>query len=185
MRNGKRAVAATRGTTWFVALAVLISGAAASAQAPVISFERAQELAKTTYPFTRFSTLASFNVPFMDFYSSEPRVQSQPALEIPPEVKALDGKTIAVSGYMLPIDVKPDGVSRFILTPTIDSCHWGAIGLANEWVMVEMAAAKRVPYARFQPVVMFGKLKLEPQWRGPALTALYKLTADYMLVDAP
>jgi len=167
-------------------LLILLHGNLVLAQAPVISFDRASQLAKTTYPFTRFSTLASFTVPFMDFYSSDPKAAPpRQALEIPREVQALNGKTIAGSGYMLPIDVKPEGVSKFILTPTIDSCHWGAIGLANEWVMVEMAAGKRVPYARFQPVVMFGRLSLDPQWRGPALTSLYKLTADYILVDAP
>lgn len=151
---------------------------------PVVSFERATELTKT-YPFTRFSRLASFDVPLpVDLapHGVRPQLPNQP-LAIPPEVTALNGTTLAVRGYMLPIDAKPDGVSQFILTPTIDSCHWGMLGMANEWVLVEMGEGKRVPYVRFQPVVMFGRLRVEPQWRGSALTGLYTMRGDYILTE--
>jgi len=106
------------------------------------------------------SALASFDVPFApDVFSHgrQPQLPNQ-SLALPPEIAALNGKTVSIRGFMLPVEVKPGGVRKFVLTATIDSCHWGMIGLANEWVLVEMAENKHVPSVRFQPVVLFGRL---------------------------
>jgi hypothetical protein len=174
---------------WGSATALAMIGLLAAtvhAQPPVLSYERATELTKT-YPFTRFSKLASFDVPMPREWAlpgSKPQLPNQ-KLVLPAEVSSLNGTTIAVRGYMLPIDAKPDGVSKFILTPSIDTCHWGMLGLANEWLLIEMAGNKRVPYMRFQPVVMFGRLSIEPQWRGSALTGLYKMRGDFILTQRP
>jgi len=51
---------------------------------------------------------------------------------------------------MLPVDVTADGVRGFVLTSSIDSCHWGLIGLPNEWVLVDMADDRRVPFLKLQ-----------------------------------
>lgn len=156
------------------------------AQQPVVSFDRAQELTKT-YPFTKFSKLASFDVPYLpDVFSHGVRPQlPKQALVIPPEVSALNGATIAVRGFMLPVDATPAGVGKFILTATVDSCHWGMIGMANESMMVEMAGGKRIPYYRFQPIVMFGRLSIDPKWRGDGLAGLDQMKADYVLAEGP
>jgi hypothetical protein len=98
---------------------------------------------------------------------------------------AVAGAQSPMVSFELPIDATRGGVTKFIITPTIDSCHWGMLGLANEWLLVEMADAKRIPYARFQPVVLFGRLTIDPQWRGAGLAGLYELKADYACIDAP
>jgi len=170
---------------WAIVLAVTLLGGTLVAQQPVISFERGTSLLPT-YPFIRFSTLASFDVPYaadIFTHAAKPQLSNQ-ALEVPAEVKALHGTTISVRGYMLPITVTKEGVRKFILTATMDACHWGMIGLANEWMVVEMAKGT-VPYVRMQPVVMFGRLSVEPQWRGTTLAGLYQLRADYILTDGP
>jgi hypothetical protein len=88
-----------------------------------------------------------------------------------------------VRGYVLPVDVNSDGVATFILTSSIDSCHWGMTGLPHEWVLVQVTGGARVPFLKYQPVTVFGRLSVEPQWRGGRLIGLYSLAAEYLAGD--
>jgi hypothetical protein len=83
---------------------------------------------------------------------------------------------------MLPIDVQAGRVTRFILTATIDSCHFGMIGQANEWVMVTMAAGRDVPFPKSQPITVFGRLAVHPEFRNGGLAGQYALTADAIVI---
>lgn len=158
-----------------------------AAQEPLVTTERASAL-KASYPFVRFSTLAGFEVPASAGFQGMPlphAAASPPSasLAIPPEVVALHGKPASIRGYMLPIDVNAEGVQAFILTSSIDSCHWGMTGQPHEWVLVEMAQGRRVPLVKFQPVTVFGRLAVEPVWRGGHLAGLYQIRADYLAAD--
>jgi hypothetical protein len=55
------------------------------------------------------------------------------------------------------------------------------VGSANEWIIVEMGGGKRVPYVRLEPLVIFGKLTVEPEWNGTALVGLYKISGEFFL----
>jgi hypothetical protein len=165
---------------------LLLHCAAIAAQGPVVSLERGAAL-KQQFPFVRFSTLASFDLPAAEGFShsaSVPRAgAAAEALVLPDAVVALHGRPASIRGFMLPIDVNASGVASFILTASIDSCHWGMIGLPHEWVLVEMAGSKRVPYLKYQPVTVFGRLSVEPQYRGTRLSGLYQLRAEFITAD--
>lgn len=157
------------------------------AQGPVVSLARASAL-KASYPFVRFSTLSSFSLPEAEGFThvvpgAAAGAGGRDSLAIPPDVLALHGRPVSVRGFMLPIDVNADGVQTFILTSSIDSCHWGMMGFPNEWLLVEMAAGARVPFLKFQPVTVFGKMSVEPSWRGTRLSGLYQIRADYLSAD--
>jgi hypothetical protein len=55
----------------------------------------------------------------------------------PPEVKALDGRDVTVSGYMLPLDPSPM-ISRFLLTRNTPVCPFCPPGQPNEVVEVDL-----------------------------------------------
>jgi hypothetical protein len=170
------------------AAVVLLSMAIApvTAQQGLVSLERASSL-KATYPFVRFSTLSAFELPPAEGFTHEvpPAGQSAPqaTLALPADVVNLHGKAASIRGYMLPIDVTAEGVKTFILTSSIDSCHWGMIGLPNEWVLVEMSEGRRVPFVKFQPVTVFGRMSVEPSYRGGRLSGLYQIRGDYLSAD--
>lgn len=152
-----------------------------AAQGLVVPLERAAEL-KRSYPFVRFLSLASFDLPLADgFVHSQPASRPTEPLVIPAEVLALHGKASSIRGFMLPIDVTSAGVKTFILTSSIDSCHWGLTGLPNEWVLVEMNA--RVPFLQFQPVTIFGRLSVEPSYRAGRLSGLYQMRGEFLSAD--
>lgn len=159
----------------------------AAAQAPLVTLERASAL-KATYPFVRFSALAGFDLPASTGFDGVglphgPTAPPAASLAIPPEVVALHGKPASIRGYMLPIDVTAEGVRTFILTSSIDSCHWGMTGQPHEWILVEMAEGRRVPFLKFQPVTVFGRLAVEPVWRAGQLAGIYQIRADYLAAD--
>lgn len=147
---------------------------------PYIHFSR-------EYPFVRFSMLAGFQVPALggDVFSLSPHAasaQEGDVLSIPDEVLALHGKKASVRGYMLPVDVEGDHVKRFILTASIDSCHFGMIGQANEWILVTMTPGRYVPFPKLTPITVLGRLGVEPEMRGGRLVSLYQMTADAIAV---
>lgn len=55
----------------------------------------------------------------------------------PPEVKALDGRELTLSGFMLPLDPSPM-VSRFLLTRNTPVCPFCPPGQPNEVVEVDL-----------------------------------------------
>ena len=55
----------------------------------------------------------------------------------PAEVKALDGRELTISGYMLPLDPSPM-VSRFLLTKNTPVCPFCPPGQPNEVVEVDL-----------------------------------------------
>jgi hypothetical protein len=173
------------GRMWACAIALAMSGSlAAGAQSLVVTAAEGATLAKA-YPLAPFSLLSSFDVPFeADQLFHEVVVKpSNGPLQIPPAVRALHDTKASVRGYMLPIDVDPSGVRTFVLTATLDSCHWGMVGLPNTWVWIQMAGDRRVPYVKDRPVVLFGSLDVDPRWLGTRLTGLYQMLADHMQIE--
>jgi hypothetical protein len=155
-------------------------------QDAVVSSDRASRM-KDDYPFVRFSVLADFPVPALvaggltrSPHAAEPISTGQ--LIVPEDIRALDGRRVSVRGYMLPVDLRGDRVSTFLLTSSMDSCHFGMVGQANEWIMVTMSGNHTVPFPRAVPITVFGRLSVQPELRGGALASLYSLTGDAVAV---
>lgn len=156
------------------------------AQEAVVPGERASEM-KREYPFVRFSLLAGFQVPELDndVFGLSPHAAAAregDVLSIPNEVHALNGQKVSVRGFMLPVDVEGGRVTRFILTASIDSCHFGMIGQANEWILVTMGPGRYAPFPKFTPITVLGRLDVRPEMRGDRLAGLYHMTADAIAV---
>jgi hypothetical protein len=166
-----------------VAAAGTIAGLMA-AQIPALAAQAST--LKEQYPYVRFSVLAGFAVPEAEatgFARSPHATARRPAqaLHIPPEVQALHGRPVSVRGYVLPLDVAGDSIRTFLLMASVDSCHYGAVGAVNEWILVTMAGKQPARVRFAQPVVVFGTLSIAPDWQGPSLVGLYRLTADQVV----
>lgn len=171
---------------WLAAAALIVAGPhlQGAAQDAVVPGSQVSAL-KDRYPYVRFSVLAGFDVPPLDigvFDLSPHAAAAGGELHVPAEVQALDGRDVSVRGFMLPLDAEPDRVTRFILTATLDACHFGQIGQANEWVLVTMARGRHVPFPRFTPVTVFGRLAVHPRLRAGQLAGLYEMTADAIAI---
>jgi hypothetical protein len=96
---------------------------------------------------------------------------------IPSTVKALDGRQVAIEGFMLPLDLTPAGVTQFLLNASIDMCYFGAPVRMNEWVLVTMKDGKRAAFTHLALTVK-GRLEVGEAIRNGRVTSLYRLEAD-------
>ena len=83
-----------------------------------------------------------------------------PKEQIPASVKDLDGKKVAIKGYMLPYRNVGEGVVEFILLRNQGLCCFGTVPRMNEWVHVIMAEGTSAPYAMDLPITVFGTLSI-------------------------
>jgi hypothetical protein len=96
---------------------------------------------------------------------------------IPPAVKSLNGRMVSLEGFMLPIDLTPEGVSMFMLNASIDMCYFGAPVRFNEWVMVRMKPGKRAKFTHLATTVK-GRFEVGEDVRNGRVVSLYRLEAD-------
>ena len=99
--------------------------------------------------------------------------------EIPDKVKQINGKKVAIMGFMLPIDVDKGKVQRFLLLKSTMSCCFGVAPRINEVIYVESSKKQKIQAVMDTPVTVFGKLSVGQQFREDLmLMGVYKLELD-------
>jgi len=121
-----------------------------------------------------FNTLSNYDYELPD--PLDPSAK-HPNNVIPATVKALNGKQVAIEGFMLPLDLTPAGVSQFLLNASIDMCYFGAPVRMNEWILVTMKDGKRASFTHLALTVK-GRLEVGEVFRNGRVTSLYRLDAD-------
>ena len=101
-----------------------------------------------------------------------------PRQKIPPDILALNGQTVSISGFSVPIDYKGDKVSELILVRNQLLCCFGEEPKLNEWVMVSVDPP--LEPGMDVPVTFFGRLEVSPQIEGGEVISLYRLKATKM-----
>lgn len=161
-----------------------IASARPHRRAVVVDSGEASRL-KSQYPFVRFAVLTGdlpAAVPLHDrVLPLRPR-PGEGARLITPDARAFHGKPVSIRGYMIPLAVDARGVHAFVLSSSIDSCHFGLVGGMNEWVDVRLAADARVPAAGLSPVTVFGTLDVGEQVQNGAVTSIYRMQAEFLAI---
>jgi hypothetical protein len=96
---------------------------------------------------------------------------------IPAEVLALEGRQVAVAGFMLPLDYDGVGVSKFLLNASYDMCYFGAPTRPNDFIVVRMSGGRRTEFVH-TPIVVFGTLKVREEVARGRVVSLYEMEAD-------
>ncbi len=99
---------------------------------------------------------------------------------IPPEVQALEGKRVAISGYMLPVNFDEKGfVKEFLIIRSPMVCCYGVAPRLNEWVVVKMdSKAKKIVPMMDVPLDFYGTLHVGEKYEGGVFTGLYRLEGE-------
>lgn len=126
------------------------------------------------YVTVDFNKLSNFEYELPDpFAPATQKLQNT----IPDGIKSLNGKMVALEGFMLPLDLTPQGVSVFMLNASLDMCYFGAPVRMNEWVLVTMKGGKRAAFTHLATTVK-GRLSVGEEIRNGRVTSLYRLEAD-------
>ncbi len=115
------------------------------------------------------------------YYSADAWETPDPAMtkrnKIPDDIKALNGKKVSITGFMMPINANPEGATEFVLNGNYDMCGFGGPVMINQWAMVKFTGKGKVPYTHL-PLTVFGTLEVGEEYKEGRLYNLYRLKAD-------
>jgi hypothetical protein len=135
---------------------------------------RVKELIREYKPIT-FRSLSGFF-----YYTPEPGETPDSEMvkksKIPDEVKALNGRKIAINGFMMPIDQDSEGSKEFVLNGAFDMCGFGGPISINQWIVVKYLGSGRVPYTHLSMSV-FGELEVGEEYKDGWLVSIYRMKA--------
>ncbi len=96
---------------------------------------------------------------------------------LPPQVLALDGKDVAIEGFMLPLVFNRGYVTEFMLLRNTLACCFGITPKLNEWVYVKMVEGNKTTYRRDTPVKVRGTLRVREKVNGVFVESLFAMDA--------
>lgn len=135
------------------------------------------------YKPVAFSDLSgwSYSQPTAKELEADPEAVAKSAKErIPADIFALDGKKIAIEGFMSPIDFDKTGVKSFSLIHNAIGCCFGMFPKMNEWVFVEMAGDKKCDFFAVEPATIYGTLSVGEEIKDGYVVSLFRLKADHV-----
>ena len=104
--------------------------------------------------------------------------QMQKALKAAGNNKAVDGKTVKLSGYIVPIDIDGEMVNKFLFFPNAAACIHVPASPANQTIFVTTKKGKGVMMEdAYENITVWGTLKLQH-------TEVANGTASYVIDDA-
>lgn len=100
--------------------------------------------------------------------------------QIPTDIKALDGRRVTVTGYMIPIGLEDGRTKQFVLVRNLMSCCYGVPPNLNEFVLVTMTSEGVRPVMDV-PISLVGKLKVGETYEDNFLVGIYQLDGEKLL----
>ena len=132
----------------------------------------AEERLATALASGRVAGVAS-RTPFSKFGSWDYRAGLD---GMPEEVRALDGTTVVLAGFMLPLDEIED-MREFLLVPSLWSCCYGTPPDIHQIVRCVMSGDATAPYT-FEPVMVVGTFTVAATYADGYCVDIYQLHAD-------
>jgi len=132
-----------------------------------------------------FDLLSNFEYVVDEMIPSEEDAAADPDLTIPEKrgddqvpatVKALDGKKIAIAGYMVPVSYRDGKTNEFVLIKVVPSCFFCQQPGINDWVEVK-TGDKWVPYMGDDPLYVTGVLHVGAIKEDGFTLSLYRMDA--------
>jgi len=104
-------------------------------------------------------------------------------LKFPSAVVTLNGKTVQVTGFMLPLKIEEGRVSEFLLLKDQNACCYGRMPRMSEWIVVK-PGEKGVQPLMDVPIHCRGLLSVGERREGDMVLGLYFMS-EAELVTKP
>ena len=127
-----------------------------------------------------FETLASysFNVPDMTA-TNHPSI-SQAEKQIPAAIKKLDGKTVRIRGFMMPVKELQGKTTEFLITRSQPSCCFSGATEITEFVTVKVPG-KGFETMMDDPITIEGTLHVGAVTDSGFIVGLYELDGEKLI----
>jgi len=136
------------------------------------------------YVSVKFIQLASFKYIVPDGAVTEPSAKAvMAANRIPDKIAALDGKLVAVEGYMLPLRVEAGRITEFLVLRDQSLCCYGAVPKINEFIFMRTPAGQGIPAAMDRKITFLGRLRVGEVIENDYLVGIYEMDAEPRFVE--
>jgi len=123
-----------------------------------------------------FDKLAAFNYVVPEYTGTTPP-PSPDTNQIPANIKAYDGRKVAIKGFMLPLKVKEGKVTELLLMRDQSMCCFGAVPKINEFLTVKMVG-EGTKAVMDQAVTLVGTLKVGEFSENGYLLGIYQMDGE-------
>ncbi len=131
------------------------------------------------YPALGFDKLSGFNYVVPE-YAGTNKPAAPNTNQIPAAIKAFDGKSVALKGFMLPLKVEQGKVTEMLLMRDQSMCCFGSVPKINEFVTVKMVGGG-TKAVMDQAVTLYGKLRVGEFMENGFLLGIYQLDGEKAL----
>jgi hypothetical protein len=100
--------------------------------------------------------------------------------QIPEKINALNQKSVAITGFLLPINVRHGLATEFLLLRNQSACCYGLTPKINEWIIVQTTGDGVKPTMDV-PITAEGTLHVGEQREEGHLLGIYELDCDLVL----
>lgn len=104
-------------------------------------------------------------------------VDAQINAMIPTNILALDGRRVAIEGFMSPVEFEKDRTIEFLLQRDPPACCYATMPNLHEWVVVSVKSPG-VPARMYQVIRASGVLHVGVKRQNGMVSSLYRLEAD-------
>lgn len=106
--------------------------------------------------------------------------------QIPADIRALDGKKVALEGWMVALESDGGRVHTFVISRYIGGCCYGQQPNTNEWANVDVVDPDGCEYLHDRTVIALGTLEVgEKIDKHGYVESLYRLKADEVREGGP
>lgn len=95
---------------------------------------------------------------------------------IPPDVKAYDGDRVSITGFVLPLRIRSQRVTEFLLLRDQGACCFGPQAQINHFIRVKFPSGLR--HEGVSPWTVTGTLHVGEMYTQGYLTGIYSLDAE-------
>ncbi len=103
--------------------------------------------------------------------------------ELPPDVLALQGKSVGIPGFMLTLG-DTDQLREFILVESLWGCCFGSVPEVNQTILVRLDPTRSAAYTA-APILVTGRLEVGEEREAGFVTSLYRIeNAAIVTIDS-
>ena len=130
-----------------------------------------------------FEKLSAFDYTIVDAGTGATPEQIEEAKKrdpVPDWIRFYDDKRIALTGYLMPLQIENGRAKKFVMMKDVTTCCYGAVPNMNDYVVVTMKG-EGVVAVQDVPVVLIGVLHIEQKYEGGYITALFSMAGEKFL----
>src|SRR5436190_5829465 len=100
--------------------------------------------------------------------------------QVPDWIRVYQNKRVALTGYLMPLQVENGLAKKFVMMKDINTCCYGAVPNMNDYVVVAMKGEGVRP-VQDVPVELVGILHVEEKYENGYVTSLFQMDGEKFL----